>query len=154
MSRTDKKDKIEQDFVIQLNVFEKKNVLISRLSYGIPMGAEIDYLDIITLDKALEDRKKIDLDFLSILVNGVIDNLEDIDKGITKYLENWNIERLGLTDQAIIRIAVYELVYTATPDLVCINEAIELSKNYSDEKVSKMINGVLDKIYREKLDTN
>lgn len=40
-------------------IFEHKNVLISRLSYGIPMGAEIDYLDIITLDKALEDRKKI-----------------------------------------------------------------------------------------------
>lgn len=40
-------------------IFENKNVVISRLSYGIPMGAEIDYLDIITLDKALEDRKKI-----------------------------------------------------------------------------------------------
>lgn len=40
-------------------IFEKKNVKISRLSYGIPMGAEIDYLDIITLDKALEDRKQI-----------------------------------------------------------------------------------------------
>lgn len=100
----------------------------------------------------LEDRKKIDLEFLSILVNGVIDNLEDIDKGITKYLENWNIERLGLTDQAIIRIATYELLYTDTPNLVCINEAIELSKKYSDEKVSKMINGVLDKIYHERED--
>ena len=40
-------------------IFEDKNVTISRLSYGIPIGAEIDYLDIITLDKALEDRKKI-----------------------------------------------------------------------------------------------
>ena len=40
-------------------IFEKKDVIISRLSYGIPMGAEIDYLDILTLDKALEDRKKI-----------------------------------------------------------------------------------------------
>lgn len=40
-------------------IFEKKNVKISRLSYGLPMGAEIDYLDIITLDKALEDRKVI-----------------------------------------------------------------------------------------------
>ncbi len=40
-------------------IFEKKDVVISRLSYGLPMGAEIDYLDIITLDKALEDRKKI-----------------------------------------------------------------------------------------------
>lgn len=40
-------------------IFEEKNVIISRLSYGIPMGAEIEYLDVITLDKALEDRKKI-----------------------------------------------------------------------------------------------
>ena len=40
-------------------IFEEKDVIISRLSYGIPMGAEIDYLDIITLDKALADRKKI-----------------------------------------------------------------------------------------------
>ena len=40
-------------------IFENSNVVISRLSYGIPMGAEIDYLDLLTLDKALEDRKKI-----------------------------------------------------------------------------------------------
>ena len=73
----------------------------------------------------------------------------DIDNNISKYLENWTIDRLGLTDQAIIRISVYELLYTNTPNLVCINEAIELSKKYSDEKVSKMINGVLDKIYHE-----
>ena len=78
-----------------------------------------------------------------------IDVINDIDNNISKYLENWTIDRLGLTDQAIIRISVYELLYTNTPNLVCINEAIELSKKYSDEKVSKMINGVLDKIYHE-----
>ncbi len=102
----------------------------------------------------LEDRKKINIDFLKELINGVLDNIEDIDKNILKYLENWTIERLGLTDQAIIRISVYELLYTDTPNLVCINEAIELSKKYSDEKVSKMINGVLDKIYHEVEDNN
>lgn len=100
----------------------------------------------------IEERKKIDLEFLNNLINGVLDNLEDIDTNISKYLENWSIERLGLTDQAIIRIATYELLYTYTPNLVCINEAIELSKKYSDEKVSKMINGVLDKIYHERED--
>lgn len=100
----------------------------------------------------IEDRKKIDLEFLTGLINGVLNNLKDIDSNISKYLENWNIERLGLTDQAIIRIATYELLYTDTPNLVCINEAIELSKKYSDEKVSKMINGVLDKIYHERED--
>ena len=97
----------------------------------------------------IEDRKKINTDFLKELINGVLDNINDIDKNIEKYLENWAIDRLGLTDQAIIRISVYELLYTDTPNLVCINEAIELSKKYSDEKVSKMINGVLDKIYHE-----
>ena len=40
-------------------IFEDKEVLISRLSYGIPMGADIDYMDVITLDKALDDRKRI-----------------------------------------------------------------------------------------------
>ncbi len=97
----------------------------------------------------LEERKIINTDFLKELVEGVLNNINDIDNNISKYLENWTIDRLGLTDQAIIRISVYELLYTNTPNLVCINEAIELSKKYSDEKVSKMINGVLDKIYHE-----
>lgn len=100
----------------------------------------------------LEDRKKIDLEFLSSLVSGVLDNIDDIDDNISKYLENWSIDRLGLTDQAIIRIGTYELVYTNTPNLVCINEAIELAKKYSDDKVVKMINGVLDKIHHERED--
>lgn len=97
----------------------------------------------------IEDRKKIDIKFLNDLIHGVVNNINDIDEYISKYLTNWTIDRLGLTDQAIIRISVYELIYTSTPNLVCINEAIELAKRYSDEKVAKMINGVLDKIYHE-----
>ena len=104
-----------------------------------------EYMD----NMPLEDRKTINIEFLKELVEGVLNNIDDIDKEISEYLENWTIDRLGLTDQAIIRISVYELLYTNTPNLVCINEAIELSKKYSDEKVSKMINGVLDKIYHE-----
>ena len=100
----------------------------------------------------IEERKKINTIFLNDLVTGVLDNIDNIDNSISKYLENWSIDRLGLTDQAIIRIGVYELLFTDTPDLVCINEAIELSKKYSDDKVVKMINGVLDKIYHERED--
>lgn len=108
-------------------------------------GVIEEYMDNIPL----EERKIINTEFLKSLVEGVLNNINDIDNNISKYLENWTIDRLGLTDQAIIRISVYELLYTNTPNLVCINEAIELSKKYSDEKVSKMINGVLDKIYHE-----
>ena len=59
------------------------------------------------------------------------------------------MDRLNKVDQAILSLGIYELVYTDTPSVVAINEAIELSKKYSDEAVTKMINGVLDKIYHE-----
>ena len=88
--------------------------------------------------------------FVSELVNGVISKKDLIDDIANRYLEDWNISRLGFTDQAIIRMAIYEIMWTDTPDVACIDEAIELSKEYSDEKVSKMINGVLDKVYHSK----
>ena len=88
--------------------------------------------------------------FTKELVTGVINNEEKITEIANKYLNNWNISRLGLTDSAIIKIGIYELLYTDTPEKVIINEAIELAKDYSDEKVVKMINGVLDKVYHSK----
>lgn len=123
----------------QIFLYNKNNI-----SYKID-----DVINEILESMDIEDRKKIDINFLNDLVNGIINNMDNIDKYISKYLSNWTIDRLGLTDQAIIRISVYELMYTSTPNLVCINEAIELAKRYSDEKVAKMINGVLDKIYHE-----
>lgn len=88
--------------------------------------------------------------FVSILVNGVISKRIEIDELANKYLEDWDISRLGFTDQAIIRMGIYEIMWTDTPDVTCIDEAVELSKEYSDEKVCKMINGVLDKVYHSK----
>ena len=88
--------------------------------------------------------------FVSSLVNGVISNREEIDNLANRYLADWDISRLGFTDQAILRIGIYEIMWTDTPDVTCIDEAVELSKEYSDEKVCKMINGVLDKVYHSK----
>ena len=95
------------------------------------------------INEQLEDNNK----FVTSLVNGVLKEKEKIDKLANKYLENWDISRLGFTDQAILRIGIYEILNTDTPDITCIDEAIELSKEYSDDKVCKMINGVLDKVY-------
>ena len=61
------------------------------------------------------------------------------------------MNRLNKVDQAILSIGIYELMYTDTPSVVSINEAIELSKKYSEDAVTKMINGVLDKIYHEEV---
>lgn len=85
------------------------------------------------------------------MVNGVLDKKNELFDIANKYLKDWKISRLGFTDQAILSMGIYELLYTDTPDIVAINEAVELSKKYSDDKVKNMINGVLDKVYHEKL---
>ena len=93
------------------------------------------------IDEQLEEKSK----FIDSVVTGVLEKQNELDKIANKYLENWDISRLGFTDQAILRMGIYEILNTDTPDVTCIDEAIELSKEYSDEKVCKMINGVLDK---------
>lgn len=85
--------------------------------------------------------------FVTTLVNGVLENDLELVNIANKYLNNWNINRLGITDSAILKIAIYELLHTTTPAKVVIDEAIELAKDFSDEKVVGMINGVLDKVY-------
>lgn len=94
----------------------------------------------------IKENLEVDNDFVNDIVYGVIDKEKDIDKAIDKYIIDWKIDRLGKTDQAILRISTYELLYYDTPNIVAINEGIELAKKYSDEKISKMINGILDSI--------
>lgn len=100
-----------------------------------------------TKDELLVEYSEVINEFTNGLIDGVLAHEEELIDLANKYLNNWNISRLGLTDAAIIKIAIYELLYTDTPKKVCIDEAIELAKDYSDEKVVGMINGVLDKVY-------
>lgn len=98
-------------------------------------------------DKLIKEQLEIESGFVKDIVQGVIINQKDISKMANKYLTDWDVERLSKVDKAIISIAIYELLYTDTPSIVSINESIELSKKYSDEKVTKMLNACLDKIY-------
>lgn len=102
------------------------------------------------IDDIIKEVVEIDNEFVKEVVYGVITYKNDIDELANKYLTGWKINRLGNTDQAILRMGIYELMYTKTPEIVTINEAVELAKNYSDDDVRKMINGVLDKIYHAK----
>lgn len=101
------------------------------------------------IDDIIKEVSEIDNEFIKDTVYGIITYKNNIDELANKYLSNWTIDRLGTTDQAIIRMGIYELLYTDTPAVVAINEAIELSKQYSDDDVRKMINAVLDKVYKE-----
>ena len=99
------------------------------------------------IDSLLDDKDE----FIINIVNGVLDKDSELEDLANKYLNNWKLDRLGFTDQAIIKMSIYEILYTDTPNKVCINEAIELAKKYSDDSVVGIVNGVLDKIYHNEV---
>ncbi len=82
--------------------------------------------------------------YIETKVAGIRDNLEVIDKAIEQNSNGWKVKRIGKSELAILRLAVYEIRFDAdVPDKVAINEAVELAKSYSDEKAARFINGVL-----------
>ena len=99
------------------------------------------------IDDLIKEQLEIENDLVTDAINTIVLKKDEIYEFANKYLDNWELRRLGLTDQAIIRIAIYELLYTDIDGKVAIDEAINISKEYCDEKIVKMINGVLDKIY-------
>lgn len=103
------------------------------------------------LNEVIKENLEIDNDFVKDMVTNIINKKEELFKIANDNLKDWKMFRLGITDQAILCMGIYELLYTNTPDIVAINEAVELAKKYSDDKVKNMINGVLDKIYHEKI---
>ncbi len=103
------------------------------------------------IDSLISENIDIQNDFVNEAVLFISSHQKELDKMANKYMKNWTIDRLSKVDRAIISLAIYELLYTDTPNVVAINEAIELSKKYSDEKVTKLINGILDKILHEEV---
>jgi len=84
--------------------------------------------------------------FLTQLVIGAVEHKDEIDASLTDKLENWSLSRLPKIERTVLRIAVFELLYTEeTPAKVVINEALEICKVFGDEKSSRFVNGVLSK---------
>ena len=131
LNRTELRKKI-MTILYQINVYKK-----SKMEYNV--------------EEVIKEVMPIENEFVKEIVFGVLTYQNDIDELANKYMKDWTIDRLGNTDQAILRIGIYELLYTDTPEIVSINEAVELAKSYSDDDVRKMINSVLDKVYHEKI---
>jgi len=132
LTRSELREKI-MTILYQINVYT-----INKIEYNV--------------DDIIKEVNPIDNEFVKDVVYGVVTKKEELDEIANKYLNKWTIDRLGNTDQAIIRMAIYELLYTETPGIVVINEAVELAKSFSDDDVKNMINGILDKIYKDKVD--
>ena len=126
LTRTEAREKI-MVILYQIDFYKKEN---------------IEY----NLEDVFHENLEMDNKYVKDIVNGFLENQDKIDETIKKYLDNWDLDRLGKTDRAILRLSTYEMIYYDTPKVVVINEAVELAKKYSDDKVVKLINAVLDKV--------
>lgn len=90
-----------------------------------------------------------DEEFFHLLVTGVLNNLNEINRIISLNLKNWTFDRMSIIDRNLIRIAIYEMLYTDTPKNIIINEILNLTHEYSeleDGLASKFNNKLLDQI--------
>ncbi len=102
------------------------------------------------VESVISENLEVDNEFVRNLVYGVITHLDTIDELANSHMKNWTINRIDKTGAAILRIGLYEILYEEeTPNIVAINEAVELAKKYSDDNVRKIINAVLDKVNLE-----
>lgn len=95
-------------------------------------------------------------DFAWRIANGVIENMAELDKIITKAAPDWPIAQIAIIDRNALRIGLYELLYAdpeEVPPKVAINEAIEIAKNYGGPNSGKFINGVLGTVYKQLQET-
>lgn len=90
-------------------------------------------------------------EFARQLLSGTLDNQEEIDKAISGAAQNWHLRRMAIVDRNILRMAVYEMLFLKDiPAKVSINEAIEMGKRFSTQQSGAFINGILDRIRRER----
>ena len=102
-----------------------------------------------SVDEVIKENLSVDNDFVRSIVYGVTTYKDELDEIANKYIEGWTIDRIDKTGAAILRMGLYELKFTDAPEIVVINEAIELAKRYCDDAVRKIINAVLDRYIKE-----
>ena len=87
-------------------------------------------------------------EFSKMLVLGVCDQKEHLDKAISQASKNWRIDRMTRLDRSILRLAVFEMMFVPDiPPRVSLDEAVEIGKVFGSEDSGRYINGVLDHIY-------
>jgi len=123
----------------------REKIMIILYQYDLMISNKLEC----NIDNIIKSNLEVENDFVKDMVYGVTTYKEELDKIANEKMENWDISRIDKTGAAILRLALYELKYTETPEVVVINEAIELAKKYSDDAVRKMINAVLDKIIKD-----
>ena len=102
------------------------------------------------IDKIIDENNIQCESFIKDLVNGVRNKNKELEELANKYLKDWKINRLDKLGSIILKMAFYEIIYMDTPNIVVINEAINLAKEYCDEELAKMINATLDSYLKQR----
>lgn len=91
-----------------------------------------------------------DIDFVKQLLAGVLEKQAELDEKLQPLAPEWPIQQIGRIDRAILRLGLYELLYSSekVPHKVVINEAVELAKAFGSDNSGKFVNGVLGTAYR------
>lgn len=85
------------------------------------------------------------------IVQGIVDQHDEIDDLLETYSQGWALDRMPNLDRAILRVAVWEIIYNAdVPDAVAVNEAVEMAKELSTDDSGSFINGLLSRIVSTK----
>ena len=88
--------------------------------------------------------------YMSAIVEGIESNIKDIENKISENLKkDWKIERISKINLVLLKLAIYEILYTETPFKVVINEVVELAKKYGDDTSPNFVNGILASIVKE-----
>lgn len=103
-------------------------------------------LEALLVEEELNDQA----DFIRERLVGILQHREEIDRIIDRRAQGWGIDRLATVDRNILRLGIYELLYTDVPPEVAIDEAVELAKEYGTEKAPSFINAILDRVWKEK----
>ena len=122
---------------------------VVQMLYALDLGNENT---IKTSDEYLDKRKikGAKHEFADSLFKGVLENLDKIDEAIKSHLnKGWDFDRLDNVDKAILRLGVYEILFTDLAYQVIINESVEIAKLLSTENSTRFINSMLDKIAKE-----
>lgn len=91
------------------------------------------------------------VNYLKDIINGLREHSAEIDELISKNLkDNWSLNRISKINLSLIKLAIYEMLYTKVPYKVAINEAVELAKKYADDSAPVFINGILASVVKEK----
>ncbi|MFT6765695.1 MAG: N utilization substance protein B [Alteromonas naphthalenivorans] len=121
---------------------------MESFDYTVPL-TEIIYLFNREFETDIPEKGEVEM-----TVQEIVNKRDSLDEKIIPLLANWRLDRLGCSTRLILRLAIWEMEYTDTASTIVINEAIELSKGFSEKDAYKFVNGILDEAAKQRVALN